>query len=183
MRILLDENIPVELAAEFAGHQTDTVVGLGWAGVGNGERLRRAAWKFDALVTMDTNIEYQQTVSALSFAVLVVRAPSNRVVHLRPLMPAILAALPTLTARELRRGHRLTARCSRRPARNVVRGDHGLTPSAHERAVVTHQHEQLGYNQGEKSDAESRVGRSQRSGDFGRDARVPGYARAVAESH
>lgn len=103
MRILLDENIPVELASEFAGHQVDTVVGLGWAGVENGELLRRATGKFDALVTMDTNIEYQQNISALLFGVLVVRAPSNRVVHLRPLVPAILATLTKLTAGELRR--------------------------------------------------------------------------------
>ena len=37
MRILLDENLPVDLAAELVGHEVDTVVGLGWTGVGNGE--------------------------------------------------------------------------------------------------------------------------------------------------
>jgi hypothetical protein len=97
MRVLLDENIPVELAALFAGHRADTVVGVGWAGVANGELLRRAGReKFDAFVTMDTNLEHQQNISKLPFGVLVVRAASNRMIHLVPLMPAVLAVLRTV---------------------------------------------------------------------------------------
>ena len=75
MRVLLDENIPADLEAQFAGHQVDTVVGLGWAGVSNGELLRRAQGRYDALVTMDSKIEYQQNVSALAFGVVVVVLP------------------------------------------------------------------------------------------------------------
>ena len=102
MRILLDENIPVDLALELPGHQVDTVVGLGWAGIKNGELLRRASGRYDAFITMDRNIEYQQNVPAFSFEVLVLHAPSNRLIHLQPLVRAILDALTALMPGELR---------------------------------------------------------------------------------
>jgi predicted nuclease of predicted toxin-antitoxin system len=43
MRILLDENLPLDLARDLLGHDVQTVVGLGWEGAKNGELLRRAA--------------------------------------------------------------------------------------------------------------------------------------------
>ena len=81
----------------------DTVVGRGWAGITNGELLRRMGGDYDALVTMDRGIEFQQNLTALPFGVLLVRAPSNRMVHLEPLVPAILADLPTLGPGQLHR--------------------------------------------------------------------------------
>ena len=79
------------------------VVTIGWAGVKNGELLRRAAGQFDALVTMDRNLEYQQPISQQPFGVVVVFAVSNRMQHLAPLTPAILTALDGLEPGELRR--------------------------------------------------------------------------------
>lgn len=73
--------------------QVITVVGLGWSGVLNGELMRRARENCDVFVTLDRNIEFQQNIPSLPFAVLVVRAISNRLVHLRPLVPAILVAV------------------------------------------------------------------------------------------
>ena len=102
MRILLDENIPVDLVIELVGHDVDTVVGLGWAGIANGKLLGRGSGRYDAFVTMDRNIAYQQNVSALPFGILVLRAPSNRLIHLRPLVPAILDALAVLGPGQLR---------------------------------------------------------------------------------
>ncbi len=93
MRILLDENIPIDLSLELPGHNVITVVGLGWSGVLNGELMRRARENCDVFVTLDRNIEFQQNIPALPFVVLVVRAISNRLVHLRPLVPAILVAV------------------------------------------------------------------------------------------
>jgi len=96
VRILLDENIPVAFAAELSGHDVDTVTGVGWAGVKNGQLLRLASETYDAFVTMDRSIEQQQKVSELPFGIVVLRAPSNRLVHLRPLAPAILNVLQEL---------------------------------------------------------------------------------------
>jgi hypothetical protein len=103
VRILLDENLPVELAIELAGREVHTVTGLGWAGVTNGELLARAGGQFDVLLTMDSNLEFQQNLTVLPFGVLIIRAPSNRLVHLKPLVPGILAALSDVQPGEVRR--------------------------------------------------------------------------------
>jgi hypothetical protein len=42
MRVLLDECVPRGLRDEIAGHEVSTVAEAGWAGVKNGELLRRA---------------------------------------------------------------------------------------------------------------------------------------------
>src|SRR5215470_17161259 len=41
VRVLLDEQLPVDLAAALEGHSVDTVVYRGWTGITNGELLRR----------------------------------------------------------------------------------------------------------------------------------------------
>jgi len=53
--------------------------------------------EYDALLTMDRAIEFQQNLSGLPFGVLLLRAPSNRIVHLRPLVPTILDVLSQLS--------------------------------------------------------------------------------------
>ncbi len=93
MRVLLDENLPHDLASELTGHDVSTVQGLGWSGIKNGELLRQATGKIDVFLTMDRNLELQQKLSGLSFGIVVIRARSNRVEHLRPLVGEILAVL------------------------------------------------------------------------------------------
>jgi hypothetical protein len=61
--------------------------------VKNGELLQLAARQFDLLLTVDRSLEYQQNFAGVALAVIVVHAPSNDVVVLRPLMPAVLAAI------------------------------------------------------------------------------------------
>ena len=102
MRILLDENLPVALVRELAGHVVDTVAGRGWSGVRNGELLRRMNRDYDALITMDRGMRFQQQTLGLSFGIVVIRARSNRIRDLQPLVPTILGALASLQAGELR---------------------------------------------------------------------------------
>src|SRR5437016_6142381 len=96
MRVLLDECVPRALRNDIPGHEVKTVAEAGWAGVKNGELLRLAASQFDLLITVDRNLEYQQSFAGLSVAVIVVHVPSNDVAVLRPLMPAVLAAFPQI---------------------------------------------------------------------------------------
>jgi hypothetical protein len=93
MRVLLDECVPRALRKELLGHEVVTVAEAGWAGVKNGELLQLAARRFDLLLTVDLNLEYQQKFAGLALAVIVVHALSNDVAVLRPLMPAVLAAI------------------------------------------------------------------------------------------
>lgn len=96
MRILLDESLPQELKEELPGHRVVTVRENGWSGLKNGELLRHAADRFDVFVTADQNLQFQQNLSKLPIAVLVLVAPSNRMEALRPLFPKLSSALITL---------------------------------------------------------------------------------------
>ena len=97
MRVLLDENLPHDLIGELTGHDTSTVQGLGWAGVQNGELLRRAAGLTDALLTMDRKLEHQHDISGLPFELIVIRARSNGMQDLRPLVVEICFAMLSAT--------------------------------------------------------------------------------------
>jgi hypothetical protein len=103
VRVLLDENLPIDLAAALTGHEVVTVQQMKWDGIKNGELLRRAASEFQAFVTMDQNLPYQQNLPAVPIAVLLLHAPSNRLAHLRRLVPGILAALTDARPGQLQR--------------------------------------------------------------------------------
>ena len=102
MRVLLDEQLPLDLAPLLSGHDVRSVGQQGWAGIRNGELLRRAGLEFHAFLTMDRNLEFQQNISALALGILLVRAPSNRMLHLEPLVPAILRELTQVVPGKLR---------------------------------------------------------------------------------
>lgn len=97
MRILLDENFPVDFVKLFVGYQVFTVHSLGWSGIKNGELLRRAGEVCEVFVTPEHNLEFQQNIRVLPFGVAVVRAVSNRMRHLVPLVSSILAAAARVT--------------------------------------------------------------------------------------
>ena len=94
MRILVDESLPTELAAELDLPSVKTVAELGLKGYENGALLRRAEiLGIDVLITADQNLEFQQHIPGYAVGVIVLRARSNRMEHLRPLVPAIHQAL------------------------------------------------------------------------------------------
>ena len=92
MRILLDENFPADFAGLLVGHEVSHVHSLGWAGIKNGEPLRRASVVCQVFVTLDRNLEFQQNIKVLPFGIVVVRAVSNRIADLMPIVPSILSA-------------------------------------------------------------------------------------------
>ena len=98
MKLLLDENLPHPLRHEITGHDCMTVAYAGWAGIENGELLSRAAAaEFDALLTKDANLEYENTLVDLPIAVVVLHAPTNKLQDIRPLLPELLELLQKLT--------------------------------------------------------------------------------------
>ena len=102
MRLLLDENLPRDLAAELTGHQVTTVQAIGWSGTTNGELLRRAGERFDALLTMDRGLQYQYNLGNVGVAIVIIRARSNRMTDLEPLVDDILHVLPDMSAGQVR---------------------------------------------------------------------------------
>ncbi len=95
MRILLDENLDWRLRRDLPGHDVKSVPLLGWAGIQNGELLRKAiAAGFEVLVTMDGNMVHQQNIARFAIAIIALRARSNRLDDTRPLVKPLLALLP-----------------------------------------------------------------------------------------
>lgn len=95
MKLLLDESVPRRLAASFpAPFATRTVQEMGWAGTANGLLLSLAAHRgFEALITVDRGIEYQQSGDNLPIPIVIIVAVRNRLAELQPLVPQVLDLL------------------------------------------------------------------------------------------
>ena len=91
MRILVDECLPEDLVAWLPEWDLRMVQRIGWAGVKNGELLRRAEGEFDLFLTADKNLRYQQNLKGRRLAILVL--PSNRLKVLRSMTAEIGAAI------------------------------------------------------------------------------------------
>ena len=100
MRVLLDECVPCRLARDLP-FDVSTAPGMGLAGLSNGELLRAASPEFDVSLTLDQTLQYQQNLAEYPIAVLVVHSPSNRYDDIRPILPAIVAALESIGSDEL----------------------------------------------------------------------------------
>ena len=93
MKVLLDENLPRQLRRELQRHEVSTVTEAGWSGIRNGQLLALAEQEFDALVTLDSHIEFEQQLQHCDLGFVILHAVDNKVDTLRPLVPAILQAL------------------------------------------------------------------------------------------
>jgi hypothetical protein len=96
MRVLLDENLDWRLERTIIGHDVESVRSRGWTGIKNGALLILANEAFDVFLTMDGNIQFQQGYTALRLSIVALRARSNRLADTAPLIPRLLAILPTL---------------------------------------------------------------------------------------
>ena len=96
MRLLLDEFVPARLRVALPAHDVVTVVQMGWSGLKNGKLLAFASSQFDAFVTVDKNLPYQQDSANLPIAVVVLDSVSNELPRLLPLVPALEVALGRL---------------------------------------------------------------------------------------
>lgn len=99
MRLLLDESVPVKFRHLLPTHDVRTVVEKGWTGIKNGKLLVLAATEFDAFVTVDKNLPYQQNLTTLPVTVIVLDALSNDLPALLPLIPALERALASMKSR------------------------------------------------------------------------------------
>jgi predicted nuclease of predicted toxin-antitoxin system len=98
MRLLLDECMPRKLKFHFAaaGHECQTAREAGLGGVTNGELLAQAELLYDVLITIDANIRYQQSFKNREISLLVLRAPSNDIGDLAPLVAEALLVLKSI---------------------------------------------------------------------------------------
>ena len=62
MKVLLDECVPWPMHRFLTGHDCQTAQKCGWGGLKNGALLLKAEVQFDAFITADQNIRYQQNL-------------------------------------------------------------------------------------------------------------------------
>lgn len=104
MRVLLDEQLPRQLAPLLTGHEVRTVQQQSWAGLKNGQLLDAAETAgFTVLVTGDRNLQFQQNLAKRRLGVVVLCGVSNALEDLVPLVPAALNAIEVVQAGQILR--------------------------------------------------------------------------------
>jgi predicted nuclease of predicted toxin-antitoxin system len=98
MRILLDECVNPRVKAAFLHHEVQTVRGMGWGGITNGELMARAQRDFDVFVTVDQNLEHQQNLGKLTLGLVVVAVPDNNIKYFQPIFSQLLKAAESVVA-------------------------------------------------------------------------------------
>jgi predicted nuclease of predicted toxin-antitoxin system len=98
MQLLLDNCVPWRLARPIvaqsaAAHAVTHVRDVSWTNLLDSPLLQLLENRFDAFVTVDRRMRYQQNIAGKTFFVVVLRARTNRLTDLTPLVPALLAQL------------------------------------------------------------------------------------------
>ena len=96
LRILFDANMPLGLRAALSDYHIDTAFEMGWGELVNGVLMAAAeAAGFDAMITGDKNIAYQQNLDGRRLALIVLS--TNHWPTIRPQVTLIAAALSAAT--------------------------------------------------------------------------------------
>ena len=94
VRVLLDEQLPRQLARVLTGHEVRTVQQEAWGGLKNGALLDAAETAgFVILLTGDQSIPFQQNLSKRKISIVVLHASSNALEDLLPLVSRTLQVL------------------------------------------------------------------------------------------
>lgn len=101
MKVLLDHCVPQRFGRLLTGHQVNTTHEMGWSGLSNGRLLAQASQQFDAFLTVDQNVQFQQNLATLSLPVGIMVAANNRFETLAPYARTVLGWLSQPLAREL----------------------------------------------------------------------------------
>ena len=76
MKILFDHGTPAPLRRQLSTHEISTAYEMGWAKLNNGDLLAAAEKSFDAFITTDQNLRYQQNLANRRLAILVLPTTS-----------------------------------------------------------------------------------------------------------
>ena len=97
MRIVIDEDIPSELAPLFRrpGLVVQHVEDIGLKGSKNGDLLSALSGTRDVLVTGDTNLEHHQNLAKFDLAVVLIHPQRLVLDQIEPFIPLAVAAFPT----------------------------------------------------------------------------------------
>jgi hypothetical protein len=101
--VLIDESLPKPLRRDLPEFESFTVQQRGWSRTKNGALLKLAeSAGFDAFLTADQSLQFQQNLTNSKLRIIVFQAPSNRIEHIRPLVPRAIAALHEMVPGDVR---------------------------------------------------------------------------------
>ncbi len=101
MRVLFDENMDPDLAGLLPGHDCRTVEQMGWRSITNGELLKLADGQFEAFLTLDKGIRFQQNLTGLKLRIAILRPGRPGLPHLLPLLPKLVSFLESAAEGEV----------------------------------------------------------------------------------
>jgi predicted nuclease of predicted toxin-antitoxin system len=102
LRVLLDAQIDKKLKKSITGHRVWTARDQNLQELQDGALLDSIQQlNFDVLVTMDKSMQFQNQLQGRSFGVILLRAKSNRLTDLLPLVPALLLTIPEVKPGEV----------------------------------------------------------------------------------
>lgn len=96
MHVLLDACMPERFRLLLTGHNVQTVRFAGLGDLLDGALLAAMEGRFEILVTCDQNLRWQQNLQGRTLSIIVLLAPSNRLVDLAPLAPRVAHAIGTI---------------------------------------------------------------------------------------
>ena len=102
MRVLLDGNLPRTFAALLPGHRVESVHQRRWSDLDDGPLLNAAEAAYDAFLTADQSLRYQQNLRGRQLRIVVLHARRTSLPALAPLAPAVLTALAEMAPGEVR---------------------------------------------------------------------------------
>ena len=97
MKVVFDHNVPRKLRRLLRGHYVSIALEMDWTTLRNGDLLRAAEEAgYDAMVTADQNLSYQQSLSGRRLALVILSTNNWNVIQRNPepIIAAIDAAKP-----------------------------------------------------------------------------------------
>lgn len=92
-RVLLDACGPRWLGQQLGDFDVEDAHAVGLDQIPDGRLLKEIAGRFDVLVTMDRNLQYQQKLAGRAFAVVIIRVRDQSPPSFMALVPVLVAAI------------------------------------------------------------------------------------------
>lgn len=101
MKVLLDECLPTDFRHALPRHETHTAQWAGLNGKKNGDLLRAVEVAgYDVLLTVDQGIHFQRQTTGRHLALVLLKAPTNELESLLPLVGPLEWAIALRKARD-----------------------------------------------------------------------------------
>jgi hypothetical protein len=98
MKVFVDECVNKHLLRHLTEHAFVHARDTPFRSTQNGALLRAVAPHYDVFLTRDRGIPFQQNLRRFPLAFIVLRARANKLEHLLPLVPALIATLQKIDA-------------------------------------------------------------------------------------